>query len=172
MPTFRLKPAFCLILVVGVALMWWKRASGTDEESVTADQLLDAREKAKSILQTRDQYNAVKSIGVIEASWFHSSERVSLDTKWGAKVHFDMKRSGGLYSSVIWHTHWPTIEARAAEENWIFYRQVIITVLAAIVLGWAVCGCEIRRWLDYDNELSKADANAQDATKRESSTTS
>jgi hypothetical protein len=35
-----------------------------------------------------------------------------------------------------WQVDWPAIEAKAVEENWTFYRQVFVTVLAVLTIGW------------------------------------
>ena len=38
-----------------------------------------------------------------------------------------------------WEAHdWPAIKATAREEDWTFYRHVIVTVLAALTIGWVV----------------------------------
>jgi ACR3 family arsenite efflux pump ArsB len=39
---------------------------------------------------------------------------------------------------IKWQADWPTIEGRARQENWTFYRHVIVTVLAALTIGWVV----------------------------------
>jgi hypothetical protein len=175
MLTFRLKYLFCLILVIGVALMWWTWANGKCE---TANRLLEVRENLRdwqnhaekngpmklgpsntevrsyisSFLQeagvpkpqsspcTAPEYGYGASTGgdTSMAShsefelWFRSELTVDYKIRWYHRKHV------GTEVIVVWTADWPAIEAKAAEENWTYYRQVIVTVLAVLTLGWVV----------------------------------
>jgi hypothetical protein len=60
MLTFRLKYLFCLILVVGVALMWWSWCSSGD---VPASAILAARQKSFSMSGRLAREETVETLG-------------------------------------------------------------------------------------------------------------
>jgi hypothetical protein len=152
MLTFRLKYLFCFVLVVGVALMWWTWANGTDE---TANRLLVARERSKTVNLPMAYNDVCDSLGlppklmskaIISAAYIFDVGNNGLSRGLDPGLWLDCSvifqyDSAGYVHRVEWHADWPTIEAKAAEENWTFYRQVIVTVLAVIAIGWvAVTG--------------------------------
>ena len=147
--TFRLKHAFCLLLVVGVGLMWWMWANGTDE---TANRLLAIRDKTLD-LTTANSIDDVSNWVDWRVNWIGKDNIYDLDGGWrddadriGRAYHarfwgdceltVDILNDGRI--QVEWIADWPAIEAKAREENWEFYRQVIVTVLAALAISWVM----------------------------------
>jgi hypothetical protein len=121
MLTFRLKYLFCLILAVGVALMWWTWACGT-------------KFTACRVLAVRERFSLDPSLGPA----IHSDARMAI---FVASLDKSFSPPSYEYEKCVWTTNWPLIEARAREENWTFYRHVIVTVLAVLTMGWvAVTG--------------------------------
>lgn len=138
--TFKLKYLFCLVLVVGVALMWdvWYSIS-----ELTANQLLTAREKSKILPQYLQM-----AAGEDVFDFLGLAGRYEYGIDFDPAFYFRPEWDGAVISAnvvtnfdsiyVKWHADWPAIEAKAAEENRIFYRQIINTVVAGLFAGWLV----------------------------------
>jgi hypothetical protein len=140
--TFRLKYLFCLVLVVGVSLMWWMWCN-----RLSANRLLKAREIAKTEsgkTQTRSllaTLNIQGHFGAADLDPYGMSHACS--ATWSgcpSRLVAVIDRPGGTsVKSVIWPgADWPYIEAKARVENWTFHRQLIVTVLVGLFVGWVV----------------------------------
>jgi hypothetical protein len=146
--TFRLKYLFCLVLIVGVALMWGVWYSSLDDP--TASRLLAAKEKSEAIPKHLDMFDASGILGLEKWEQFVSTGGTAtetsqsstllnrVDTDWNKSVFFEVSsyEKDQTNCSVSWQADWPAIEAKAADENWTFYRQVIMTILAVLTIGW------------------------------------
>jgi hypothetical protein len=127
MLTFRLKYLFCLVLVIGVTLMW---GANTNK---TANRLLVAREKART-LPVGLTFDEVPSLLDLPLPDFRGGGYVEIWLWMDCKLYVPVSSRGELY----WHADWPAIEAKAREENWDFYRQLIATIVAGLFAGWLV----------------------------------
>ncbi|MFT7639237.1 MAG: hypothetical protein ACI9G1_000968 [Pirellulaceae bacterium] len=72
MLTFKLKELFCFVAIVGVALMWWTWANGTDE---TANRLLATREWSNKLRRQMNKDDTIKSLGFEEWSKYQPGYR-------------------------------------------------------------------------------------------------
>jgi hypothetical protein len=142
MRTFRLKYLFCLILVVGVALMWGTWASGTPR---TANRLLVLKECLLSMTYSDflaevpdTSFNRLQTGGNTSIRESRPIRRVR-DLWMNTQVSYEVDyNSVDGIQAITWQADWPAIEAKAAEENWTFYRHVIVMVVAGLVAGWVV----------------------------------
>jgi hypothetical protein len=142
MLNFRLKYLFCLIFVVGLTLMWgmWYR---TDQ--FTAKRLIWLKDHLPGMNYSEFTKKIPPTIMVLVGNsksmflvdrgpWTHKE-----DLWMGCSVVVQVGVSSNRVEGVSWTADWPAIEAKAAEENWTFYRQVMVTVLAVLAIGgW--CG--------------------------------
>ena len=140
--------------------MWWTWYR-TDE--LTANRLLAVREQS---IRINESHSAVPEDWVIAGEEvkflklgdmfrksFRSGRSQAYAAKWNESSIFLNVGYDWLYDGepafvsevVIRGAEWSLIEAKAREENWTFYRQVIVTVLAVIVLGWVVFVNEFRQ---------------------------
>ncbi|MFT7639249.1 MAG: hypothetical protein ACI9G1_000980 [Pirellulaceae bacterium] len=67
---------------------------------------------------------------VFKSAW----STATIDLNVNARLYDGDNMSGINFVSA----DWPAIEARATEETWTFYRQVIVTVVAVLTIGWVV----------------------------------
>jgi hypothetical protein len=162
MRTFRLKYLFCLILVIGVSLMWWTWYSSSE---LTANLLLVAREKSKAPPQHFDPRDTSKWLGLNQ--WTDGEVRqrplfpIGLSMSYFGQIECDWTESIILFVDprnqiaridknrvyrkstetdyvISWVADWPAIEAKAVEENRTFYCQIAVTVVAGLFAGWLV----------------------------------
>ena len=139
---FNLKLLFSLVLIVGTTLMWEPWARTTE---LTANRLLAAREKAKTIpagvnveglldwLEIPPPLRAMSGFGSLGSSILYCS----LSADCTLVIHLVNLIE---FESVSWTADWPAIEQRAKAEDFIFYRNIIVTVLASLMVGWLLLG--------------------------------
>ncbi|MFT5524115.1 MAG: hypothetical protein ACI9G1_000631 [Pirellulaceae bacterium] len=166
MLTFRLNFLFCLVMVVGVALMWWQWACRTE---FTANRLLVAREVLKSKKLPAVEFHSshqTEPISSAQAARLLAEARIPKSYAFSNIIgnvnrgiyHFDRYYADlwvedcrllltgyqvkgppvGTDFAFHWQADWPAIEAMAREEDWIFYRQITVTLMALLTIGWAV----------------------------------
>ena len=165
MLTYRLKYLFCLTLLVGIVLMWamWYRA-----DELTANRLLIAREKLKSksgpVIHSRNSarpapISSSEAFRLLDETGIPDSYTSSLKATLGDDINCFDSYYVDLWDEncrlllqgypvdthptstdfrFAWQADWSAIEAKAAQENWTFYRQVIITVVVGAFTGWIV----------------------------------
>ena len=156
--SFRLKYLFCLILIVGVALMWWTWYPG---EEITAQEILFAREAAQSLKHPATIDDCLEAMGLYDKlngqaeligpanriDPYPNSQAYSLRFDWhDESMYLHIHRYPyldrmGKNARVRWQVSnagWTAIEARAVTEQQTLKRQVIVTALAVLMIVVAV----------------------------------
>lgn len=171
MLTFRLKYLFCLVLVIGVVLMWWNWSSSYE---LTANRLLEVREKLRSKeLPTAEFRGTSRPPPIPIAEAFELLDTAGIPDKYTATLKSTLGETINFFDAYyvdLWmedcrlvlkgyrvesqptytdfgfelQADWPAIEAKAHEENWTFYRQVIISIATALTIGWVVMTGKMR----------------------------
>jgi hypothetical protein len=149
MLSYRLKYLFFLVLVVAVALMWWRWYSSTE---LTAERLLQARVISETVPKGLSTDDAVESLGLREWALPFPNQTHELglpvltDYFIASSWHqpdivirvVDPRFTDIKMDKVLWQADWTLIENRRNEERTVFLWMVIVSLVAGLVGCWLI----------------------------------
>jgi hypothetical protein len=142
MLTFRLKWLFFSLLLIGVALIWgkWYYHSSTE---LTANRLLTAREMSNNLPTHLDEASGEDVLDYLglAGQYAHGIDldpAVYFEPDWDEQMISATVNSVEGGTVVKWEADWSIIESKADEEDWLFNRQLIMTIAAALFGGYLV----------------------------------
>jgi len=118
--------------------MWWTWYRSTE---YTATRLITGRDALVKVLANvgENEVFDIPDIDPFRGFGSGNSFRTDYGFWMNCSLHakFDTSRNG--LTKAVWTADWPTIEAKAAEEKWTIYRQIVFTTMVAFFLIWGSC---------------------------------